>query len=180
MNIPSISLRRIVSVFSLSAGMILFALGIAALFVGRASDGPVHFSKRWYKSAETPTTRPITAFSVGVMLEGSVVCASIGRDTRIRSPERRIGSYPGPVSLRIEDVGGESATSWRRQVTVVCQRWIAVTSLLLISISLIAFSGRRYVQSFLRKRAGKCVHCCYDLTRNFSGICPECGTKIKT
>jgi hypothetical protein len=28
-----------------------------------------------------------------------------------------------------------------------------------------------------REKQGKCVKCCYDLTGNVSGVCPECGTK---
>lgn len=31
----------------------------------------------------------------------------------------------------------------------------------------------------LRRRAGHCLHCDYDLTGNESGVCPECGTAIK-
>ena len=30
-----------------------------------------------------------------------------------------------------------------------------------------------------RKRRGVCVKCRYDLTGNVSGVCPECGTKVK-
>ena len=30
-----------------------------------------------------------------------------------------------------------------------------------------------------RRAAGLCVWCEYDLTRNVSGVCPECGTAIE-
>lgn len=29
-----------------------------------------------------------------------------------------------------------------------------------------------------RRQRGVCVECCYDLTGNVSGVCPECGTKM--
>jgi len=30
-----------------------------------------------------------------------------------------------------------------------------------------------------RRRRGQCIHCCYDLRGNVSGICPECGASIE-
>ncbi|HEX4797431.1 MAG TPA: hypothetical protein VH370_26795 [Humisphaera sp.] len=37
----------------------------------------------------------------------------------------------------------------------------------------------RFVRARLRKRAGRCLSCGYDLTGNQSGVCPECGTKLQ-
>ena len=37
---------------------------------------------------------------------------------------------------------------------------------------------RRYSRAYRRER-GLCVECCYNLTGNGSGVCPECGTKIE-
>lgn len=34
------------------------------------------------------------------------------------------------------------------------------------------------IRRIRRRRAGHCLHCDYDLTKNESGVCPECGTDI--
>jgi uncharacterized paraquat-inducible protein A len=41
----------------------------------------------------------------------------------------------------------------------------------------LAFQQRRKSRQF-SKIAGRCLKCGYDLTKNQSGICPECGTPV--
>ena len=38
---------------------------------------------------------------------------------------------------------------------------------------------RGAIRNWWRRRAGRCLHCGYDLTGNVSGICPECGTPVQ-
>jgi hypothetical protein len=60
---------------------------------------------------------------------------------------------------------------------IVLPDWFLVASLLVLP----AFALRRYLynrQRRLRRRAGQCVHCGYDL-RASVGRCPECGTIVQ-
>lgn len=43
-------------------------------------------------------------------------------------------------------------------------------------VAVTALAGFAWVSG--RRPLGHCASCCYDLTGNMSGICPECGTKI--
>jgi len=47
--------------------------------------------------------------------------------------------------------------------------------LLTIGIPSLILAFRRSIYH----RKGHCVNCCYDLTGNVTGICPECGTPIQ-
>lgn len=38
---------------------------------------------------------------------------------------------------------------------------------------------RRYSRAY-RREQGLCADCCYNLTGNVSGICPECGTPVRS
>jgi hypothetical protein len=50
-------------------------------------------------------------------------------------------------------------------------------SLLLAGYPAITFA--RWRARRRRRRAGRCAKCGYDLTGNVSGVCPECGNKVK-
>jgi len=50
--------------------------------------------------------------------------------------------------------------------------------LLFAAVSLLC--GRTAMRASRRVRAGRCVRCSYNLTGNTSGVCPECGTVIKS
>jgi hypothetical protein len=34
------------------------------------------------------------------------------------------------------------------------------------------------VRRWHKRRPGRCSHCCYDLSGNVSGVCPECGNSV--
>lgn len=60
--------------------------------------------------------------------------------------------------------------------TAVAIAWLAAIT---IGI-LIALLSRRADQPAKWAAEGKCRQCGYDLTGNVSGICPECGTTLKS
>jgi hypothetical protein len=56
--------------------------------------------------------------------------------------------------------------------------WVLV---MLTFIPMAAWIGRRHLADYLRARRtrlGRCPSCSYNLARNTSGVCPECGRAI--
>lgn len=64
------------------------------------------------------------------------------------------------------------------RVEAAVRLWLIAGIALLLPMSRLALWFVRRERSHLRKRAGRCICCSYDLTGNVSGVCPECGTKI--
>jgi len=63
-------------------------------------------------------------------------------------------------------------------VDISVRLWVVAGIALLLPMSRLALWLVRRGRTHLRKEAGRCISCNYDLTGNVSGICPECGTKI--
>ena len=65
------------------------------------------------------------------------------------------------------------STIWMLGTVVFIPLWIPLLTVALPTAILFGFSPmrRRY-----RRRRASCVHCGYDLRRNVSGVCPECGS----
>jgi predicted amidophosphoribosyltransferase len=58
--------------------------------------------------------------------------------------------------------------------------WVVITALAIAPIWMVAKTVVGVVKHQRTKRPSfpTCPRCCYDLTRNTSGVCPECGYHI--
>lgn len=72
--------------------------------------------------------------------------------------------YVNPNDIRHGPVDG--------QVVMIPLWMIALASSVYPALTFARFARRR-----LHNRKGNCQVCCYDLTGNESGVCPECGTR---
>jgi hypothetical protein len=82
--------------------------------------------------------------------------------------------YPSTTQLRAPD--REWALERRFPIGLIPRGLLLNTAFYSTCSFLLAASfsaSRRH----LRRRRGLCPHCCYNLTGNTTGICPECGVK---
>jgi hypothetical protein len=90
-------------------------------------------------------------------------------------------SWGSPVPAKDAAVPGFSWRSYRGGPTdsdhIVIALWIPL--ILFAIYPTIAFI-RGPLRRWRRRRKGLCVACGYDLTGNVSGVCPECGTEVKS
>ncbi len=62
----------------------------------------------------------------------------------------------------------------RQQIAWLSIPWIVAT-LALLPLAWLAATARQYQLAARRTRRGLCPTCCYNLTANTTGTCPECG-----
>ena len=71
----------------------------------------------------------------------------------------------------------QGGLGYRSYQLTVPLRAVPVLVLLFCTYPAIVFFRGPYSR-YRRRRKGLCIHCCYNLTGNVSGICPECGQKV--
>ncbi len=87
------------------------------------------------------------------------------------SPEFPKFRAPSVTTWRITQLAGQRTCENIKQSSAVLPLWVP---LLLFAIP----TGVLWYRDRRRFPAGHCRRCGYDLTKNESGVCPECGAKI--
>ena len=78
----------------------------------------------------------------------------------------------------------QSQGPWRKVSTPATERYLTMRIWSLVALLgaypavWLVSRGRKLTRRWVRRRAGRCLYCGYDLTGNVSGICPECGEKV--
>jgi len=92
-------------------------------------------------------------------------------------------SSDGEIRSRYWYVMGDSRVQGTRAIPsnsirqcILVPLWFAAALYLFLLSPILFWFVRRY----FRLRRGHCVRCAYDLHRNLSGVCPECGAPIKS
>jgi hypothetical protein len=92
------------------------------------------------------------------------------------------GSAPDTLDLFALSVGYGSAYQchdvFMRHIFVFVPMWVIVLSVGTL-LWLVAWPIRNRIRRSHRRRRGLCVQCGYNLAKNTSGVCPECGTQFE-
>ena len=58
--------------------------------------------------------------------------------------------------------------------------WMVVAGLLAYPAHTLIHGSLRYLRRWRRRKRGECANCGYNLTGNVTGVCSECGVRIKS
>jgi len=61
------------------------------------------------------------------------------------------------------------------KLSIISLKWPLFAIFVLIGLAVCTIPWTPFLRRWQRKRRGCCIHCGYDMFRNSSGICPECG-----